>query len=285
MPKIYDRKNKNYYIENQYSKKVLKFLYNTKFGRLILKILVNKSFSYLMSLYYNGFLSLGKIDKFIKTYNISMQDFEKKNYSSFNDFFTRKMISQNIDEKPEILISPASSKLMVYSISEEFFVDIKNSRYSLKDLLKDEKIAKKYKNGICLVFRLTVDDYHRYCYIDSGKVEEERTINGKLHTVSSISNQYKIFIENQRQYQLLNTKNLGLVVQMEVGAILVGKIVNYDLKLFAKGEEKGYFSFGGSTIIILIQENKVKIDEDIIKNSKQNIETKVSYGEGIGVLL
>lgn len=133
--------------------------------------------------------------------------------------------------------------------------------------------------------RLCVDDYHRYCYIDDGTKEENIFIPGVLHTVNPIAlENYKIYSQNQREYTIMHTKNFGDVIQIEVGAMMVGKIVNYDGKTDIKrGEEKGKFLYGGSTIILLLNQN-IKIDDDIIKNTQDGAETIVKMGEKIGEL-
>ena len=81
---------------------------------------------------------------------------------------------------------------------------------------------------------------------------------------------------------MLKTRNFGTMIQIEVGALLVGKIQNHPVTEFKKGDEKGYFELGGSTIILLTQSN-IAVDEDILENSRKGIETKVHYSERIGV--
>ena len=178
--------------------------------------------------------------------------------------------------------APSDSKLTVYKIDNENEFIIKNKKYTIKTILRDEKLAEEYKNGYFLVFRLSVDDYHRYAYIDNGKMIKRKEINGKFHTVGPIAfEKHKVYEENQREYEVLKTENFGEIIQMEVGALMVGKIVNHKMKTFKKGDEKGYFLFGGSTIIILVKENILKIDDDILANSKKGIETKVKQGEKV----
>ena len=119
--------------------------------------------------------------------------------------------------------------------------------------------------------------------MDNGRLIKSRKINGILHTVGPIAfKRYKVFKENQREYSLLDTENFGEVIQMEVGALMVGKIVNHDIKTFVRGQEKGYFLFGGSTVVLLLKKDVVEIDSDIVLNSKLGIETKVKLGEVIG---
>ena len=130
---------------------------------------------------------------------------------------------------------------------------------------------------------MTVDDYHRYHYIDDGKIIGNKFINGKFHTVNPIANDYyPIYKQNTRSYTVIESKNFGKMVQMEVGAMMVGRIVNYPKKQCYRGEEKGYFEFGGSTVVILLKENQAIIDEDIVKNTINDKETVVKLGESIG---
>lgn len=280
---IVNRKSKEKYIEK--SPKGSGVLYKTLIGSLILAVITRKSVSKIGSLYMNSKLSTKNIDGFIKKNNINMEDYPQKKYKSFNDFFSRKILEgrRPFSTNQSDLISVCDSKLLVYSINENLEMTIKNKKYKLSELLRDKKLSKEYRNGVCLVFRLTVDDYHRYSFFDDGIVIRNKKINGILHTVGPVAfKRYKVFKENQREYAILKTKNFGEVIQMEVGALMVGKIVNYDLKRFSRGQEKGYFLFGGSTIVVIFKENVVSIDEDILSNSKKGLETKVRLGEVIG---
>ena len=258
---IVDRKSKNKYIEK--SPKSASFLYKTLIGGVVLAVATRKTVSKISSVYMNSKLSTKRINKFIEKNKINMKDYPEKEYSSFNDFFTRKIKNNKrpISKNKNDLISVADSKLLVYKISEEQEMEIKGKKYLVKDLLRDKDLALEYKNGVCLVFRLTVDDYHRYCYLDEGLLIRTKKINGILHTVGPIAfRRYKVFKENQREYSVIKTKNFGEIIQMEVGALMVGKIVNHNLERFTRGEEKGYFLFGGSTVVVFIKENIVKIE-------------------------
>lgn len=280
---IVNRKNNESYIEK--SPKSAAILYRSLIGAFVLVFATRKTVSKASSLYMNSKYSKKRIDKFIKKNNIDMSDYPKKNYSSFNDFFTRKIKNgkRNFSYNDRDLCSVADSKLLVYEINDNLEMNIKGKKYTTKELLRDKDLASEYKNGYCLVFRLTVDDYHRYSFVDDGNLIKSKKINGILHTVGPIAfKRYKVFKENQREYSLLQTKNFDKVIQMEVGALMVGKIVNHDIKQFKRGEEKGYFLFGGSTVILLFKENIVKIDDDILLNSKYGLETKVKLGEVIG---
>lgn len=266
------------------SPKSADFLYQNIIGNLFLKLINKRYFSQIVGSFMNTKLSITLIKKFIKNNNIDMSDYEETKYNSFNEFFTRKIkINKRIiDNNKDSLISPADSKLLVYKISDDLKVNIKGLDYSITELFKDNTIIQEYKNGYILVFRLCVDDYHRYSYIDNGSLIKTKQINGILHTVGPIAfKKYKVLKENQREYSIIKTDNFDTIIQMEVGALLVGKIKNYKKATFKKGEEKGYFLFGGSTIVIMVKDI-IKIKEEILKCSIDNIEVKVKMGEKIG---
>ena len=272
----YDLKNDKY-IDIKKSKS-LDFLYNTLFGRLILKIATRKIIANLYARYMNSRLSKHKINSFVKKNNINMAEYEEKEYKSFNDFFIRK-IKKDKRKIEDGLIAVCDSKLTIYKIDKDSKLEIKNSIYTIEELIR-EKNNYKY----ALIFRLCVDDYHHYIYPDSGKTVNKKHINGILHTVQPLAfKRYKVFKENDREVTFLDCENLGDVCFIEVGAMMVGKIVNEDKMTFNKGEEKGHFEFGGSTVIVLLNKD-IKFNKKIIDNSKKDIETIVKTGEKIGDL-
>lgn len=280
---IYNRKNKTIDRDFQYGGKYLNFLYNNIFGRIILKLIITPMFSKINAKYNKMAISKNKIKKFIKKYDISINEYEEKDYNSFNDFFIRKKKKTYYDKNKNSLISPADSKLMAYKITSDMKIKIKQSIYTIDELISDRIDLEQYKNGNCLIFRLSMDDYHRYCFVDDGKIEKSKKIKGKLHTVSSISDKHKVYSQNTRICNYMDTHNFGKIIFIEVGALLVGRINTYNKEIFSKGEEKGYFELGGSTIVILTSDI-IKIDNDIIEYSNRGIETKVEYGERIGEL-
>lgn len=262
-----------------------KFLYKTFIGRILLKFLVRPIISKIGGWYFNTKLSLKKVDKFVKKNNINLDDYYTDNFKCYNDFFTRKIKEdrRKIDLDSNSFISPCDSKLSVYKIDENSIFKIKDSYYKVSDLVNNEGLAKEYLNGYCLIFRLTVTDYHRYCYIDGGTKSKNIHIKGIFHTVNPIAlDRYNIYKRNTREYTILNTLNFDKVIQVEVGALMVGKISNHHEEYeFKKGEEKGTFLFGGSTIVLLVKDI-VDIDNDILINSLNGDETIVKYGQKIG---
>lgn len=266
--------------------KGLSFLYNTKLGRIILKPLVSSSLvSKMVGMFLNTKISCLIIKTFIKRNNINMDDYEEVKYKSFNDFFIRKvkkgkrnMVMDNLS-----FLSPCDSKLTIYKIDNDTKFNIKNSTYNVSSLIKDDVLAKKYSDGYVLVFRLSPEDYHRYYYIDDGKIINNYKIKGLFHTVNPIIyDKFSVFKENTRECTLIKTNNFGKIMYIEVGALMVGKIYNHKVTGNVKrNEEKGYFMFGGSTVCLLVEKNKIKINEEIIRNSKNGFETYVKCGEKI----
>ena len=162
------------------------------------------------------------------------------------------------------------------------------SSYTLPELLEDDALAERFCGGWCLIFRLSPDDYHRYSYPDAGTQERTVHIPGVLHSVNPIAGSMGVYRRNSRCYTLLHTAHFGDVLEMEVGALLVGKILNHEEAAgtrFEKLQEKGYFAYGGSTVILLLEPGRVVLDEDILRYSAQGIESRVRTGERIGEAL
>lgn len=279
---IYDREKKEYYIEEEDKETILNFLYKNTIGRMLLKIVSHTYFSKLTALYYDSKLSCNRVKKFINKYNIDISTCNNKEFKTFSEFFERRQ-NEKIDKTKEHLISPAHGKIKAYKISDKLTVNIKDSLYKVEDIVKDKRLANKYKNGTLLIIRLSLSDFHNFSFIDDGVLVKQYEIPGELHTIRPISSKYKVYKRNKRTITVMNTDNFGEVVQVEVGAMLVGKIVNYNKQVFKKGEDKGYFAYGGSTIVLLLK-NNVKIDKDILIQSAMTKESKVKLGDKIGEL-
>lgn len=265
---------------------LLRFLYQTKTGRFILKIAICPWVSWMAGVFLNSRFSGWLANVYIRKYRIDMRAYQKKNYVSFNDFFTRKRSSLPITFCGKYLISPCDAYLTVYPINQNSVYRIKHIQYSLRLLLRDTELAKRYAGGYCFLYRLTPQHYHRYCYVCDGIKEQTRRIRGKLHCVRPIAyTSVPVFAENSREYTIIHSEEFGKVVQMEVGALLVGKIHNHFTEnKVTQGAEKGYFEFGGSTIIVLIEKGKVQVEPMMIRQSKAGIETEVHLGMRIGIL-
>lgn len=272
----------------------LKWLYESKPGFFLLEILVKKKlFSFLYGKLQDTRLSRRKIRNFIDSQEIDMREAQVENflsYKTFNEFFTRKLKddSRLISRKPEVLVSPADGKISAWqTIDYEKVLQVKGNYYSLDDLFQDKNLASRYNAGTCLVIRLCPADYHRFHFPDDGTPLEFKRIGKLLYSVNPIALKGipRLYCQNKRELTLFQSVNFGNIVMVEVGATCVGSIVQTYIpgRYVCRGEEKGYFKFGGSTVILFFEQGAVKIDEDLLLNTQKGIETKILMGERIGI--
>ena len=270
----------------------LKFLYYNPFGKLALHTIVKRKF---LSDWYGRKMSKPeskeKIKSFVEEMGIDMSEYKRpiEDYTSFNDFFYRELkdSARKIDYNENVIVSPADGKILAYQNIKEvdkFFV--KGSEFTLEEFFNDKELAKKYEDGTFVIIRLAPADYHRFHFPVDGEISEVKKISGDYYSVSThaIKTNFRIFCENKREYAILKTEKFGDIAMFDIGATMVGGIVqtykaNSSVK---KGEEKGYFLFGGSTCILVFEKDKVVIDEDIIKNTQNKIETRIYMGEKFG---
>lgn len=285
-----NRKTGQLITERPPSEGLLKFLYHGPFGELALNILVKRK---ILSETYGRIKSSSgstkSIKQFVNDLSIDMSEAQKpmEEFTSFNDFFYRKL-------KPETrpigkgLVSPADAKLIAFeSIDKvgDFFV--KGQKFTLSSYLQSEELAEKYKNSALLIFRLAPNDYHRYHFPYSGQVSSTTKIKGRYYSVSPYavhSNFTRVFCENKREHVTLSTQDKGDILLSPVGATMVGTIIStfQPNSAIQKGDEMGYFAFGGSTVVMLVDKNNFTIDADILENTRNKMETAVLMGEQIG---
>lgn len=292
MIRVYNRKNNTYEIENVAGEKYINWSYSSPLGKGFLELLIKKKFfSKIYGSYSDTSLSKKKIAPFIKDFNIDMNICNENisDFNSFNDFFIRTL---NKDARPihmdnNILPSPGDGRLFAFTdISINRLVQVKGINYSLSELIADNEIAKEYEGGICLVLRLCPTDYHRFHFVDSGIPLENNFIKGNYYSVNPIALERvaKLYCQNKREWSIFKSDNFGDIIHVEVGATCVGTIkqsYTHD-KRVNKGDEKGYFKFGGSTTILFFKKDTIIIDEDILDQSALGFETKVLMGETIG---
>lgn len=269
----------------------LRFLYRTIFGRMILKLLVQPSVSRMAGWFLSAPVSRLLVPYFVWRHHICMDNIEVPagGFPSFNAFFTRKRKLESCDMTYGHLVSPCDGLLSVEKIVDNAVFDIKHTRFTLEDLLKDKEFANRVRDGMMLIFRLTPRHYHRYCYSVEGKILHVRRICGKLHCVRPIAlRTVPVFVQNSREYEVIAAGKFGMVVQMEVGALLVGKINNFrgetDKSHVQAGDEKGYFAFGGSTIVIMLQKGSFVLNEALYDRQVSNGEIPVQKGEFIAAV-
>lgn len=260
------------------------FLCSSPFGRFLYNLTLFLQVPKIMGAFLRSPLSKFFIKGFVKKNNIDMSAFAGVKFKSFNDFFTRKDNSRKPEMSPETLISPCDSALSVFNIEENSTFKIKGFDYTLKDFFETDEFDKTFSGGNALIFRLAATDYHRYCYIDSGSLEKNHFLKGRLYSVQPVCcRTFKVYTKNRRSWTILHTQNFGDVAQVEVGAFSVGGIKNHHENYsFSKGEEKGYFDLHGSTIVMLFRKNTIKLDEKILAQTANGKETIVKYGQPIG---
>jgi phosphatidylserine decarboxylase len=223
-----------------------------------------------------------------------MSDFETREYQSFNEFFIRKFKPgiRNFTGGEKVFSAGAEARYLAFenlNLNQKF--SVKGFEINLSEILKDSELGPQYQGGTFLIARLCPVDYHRFHFPVSGRVTGHYRVAGALHSVNPavFASEPKVFLENEREVAILETENFGNVAMIEVGALGVGKIVQsaYSNRKalphkFDKGQEKGYFLFGGSTVIWLIEKGKIKLSSDLIEYSHQGIETWVPLGAPLG---
>jgi phosphatidylserine decarboxylase len=288
---LYNRKTKSIEEEAIFEKGAMDFLFGSNLGFLASELFLKRKFATdLYAWRMHSPASRPRIRAFINNYGIDTSEIERPvdSYGSFNEFFIRKLKpeARPIDRNPDHLISTADCRLSVHAITERGVLPVKARSFGVAELIGNESLARQYTGGLCLIFRLAPVDYHRFCFVDDCEQSPMRKIRGAYRSVHpfSLRRMKAVFTENQREYCILKTANFGEVIHIDVGATCVGRIVQTAPGggRFRRGEEKGYFEFGGSTCILLFFPNTITIDEDIKTHAAQGIETIVRYGERIG---
>lgn len=286
---VWDRQANEVRTEEICAEKWLRFAYESSFGRLLTNLFgKRRSLNWLAGLYFSSPLSVEKIKGFIRDQKIDMSDFEEREFNSFNDFFARRMKPgvRSWPTEPWLFPAFAEGRYLAYDKVDPLQTfPVKGHDLTARALLADGDQAEAFRGGPVLIARLAPRDYHRFHYPDSGRHIGDVDIPGSLHSVNPIALQTRssILATNHRKVSFLTTNNFGRLAYIEVGALGVGKIRQvHDPKLnFARGDEKGYFAYGGSTVIILGQPGFWRPDDDLLEQSRQRRETFVRLGEPI----
>ena len=265
----------------------LRWLYNNPIGEFSTYALVKRKF---LSDWYGNKMdepkSKEKIADFVSTYHIDMSIVQKQNFESFNDFFYRELKpgARPIYSDTNVVVSPADGKMLAYqNIGNQDFI-VKGYRFNVKEFLQNDSLAAHYDQGSLIIARLCPTDYHRYHFPVSGELLPETIVDGDYYSVSPIALKKKIELLtlNKRNYTIIETSQFGHVIMAEVAATMVGSMINtYKDSSVEKGEEKGYFKFGGSTIVLLFEQDIIRIDQDLLDHTTEGLETEVEMGESI----
>jgi len=291
--RLYNRQSQSFETEQVPGGSFLAFFYGRTLGRWVARWVWSRVlFSRLYGWIFHQSFSRRQIDRFVAQNHIDMSEVQvpDNGFQSFNDFFIRQLKpdARPIANAAKALVSPADSRLKVFQLRDTSLLHIKGVELTLPQLLGAETPVDQFADGLCLQYRLAPRDYHRFGYVEDGVQSPIRVVGGRLYSVSPLALRHMpaIWGENYRHWCIIETRAMGPVLQIEVGATVVGSIIQHrpDGGICHRGEEKGYFQMGGSTVLVIVQPDRVKIDEDILKNSVNDIETLVRYGEAVGRL-
>lgn len=292
-----DRLSETRHTERVYGEKALKLLYGDSLatrliGLPLLKLLVkNPIFSAWYGYWQKQPSSVSKILPFIKKFQIDTSEFldSIESFRSFNDFFTRRLKpeARPIAVGKDVAIIPADGRYRFYPNIDtaEGFI-IKGEKFDLGALLESKELAQRYAQGTMVIARLCPTDYHRYHFPCDCVPESTRFINGWLYSVNPIAlkKDIHIFTQNKRTICRLKSEHFGDVLFLEIGATNVGTIQQtYEPdQPYAKGAEKGFFSFGASSLILLFEPGRITLDADLLAIGNSELEIKCLMGQSMG---
>ncbi len=228
-----------------------------------------------------------KVKPFINYYGIDEGEFQTRHFASFNDFFTRKLRKEcrPIETAPHRLAMPADGRYLVYPQIGSF--SIKGQQFDLAAFLQNPTLTRRFQNGSMAIVRLCPIDYHRFHFPCDAVPGAPHLINGFLYSVNPIALKKRLAIlsENKRVVTELKT-DFGKILYVEIGATAVGSIHQTFIphQPIRKGDEKGYFEFGGSCLVLLFEKGHVQFDQDLIANSQLGLETLGRFGQGFATL-
>ncbi|HAZ15271.1 MAG: phosphatidylserine decarboxylase [Chlamydiae bacterium GWC2_50_10] len=288
-----DRASQEEKEERVYGGFFIRLLYGKRpFLRFLLPLIAKTPlFSQLYALLQKSSFSRFKVQRFIRNYHVDASEFEKspKEFTSFNDFFTRRLKPgcRPLAGGREVAVLPADARYLVYPRLEEADgLVVKGKRFSLEELLQNKEWLNRYRDGSLVLARLSPVDYHRFHFPVDGIPGDARLINGTLYSVNplALKRNSAILAQNKRMITEIKSGLFGTLLFIEVGATYVGTIVQtYRPRLpCAKGEEKGYFSFGGSSLLLLFERGAIRLDSDLLKASKSRREVRALMGQSLG---
>jgi len=275
----------------------MRMMYQAKSGRFaVSNKQVHKLLKYLSTSYgkkYNSPASKKHIYEFANFFKLDLTELREPidSFPNFNEFFYRKLLPTARPvaclDNPKVLVSPADCRLNVFATIEDATkVWIKGKNFSLPHLLQDDNLAKEFSGGSLLISRLAPQDYHRFHSPVDGIIESIQNIDGTYYTVNpvAICEDIDVYTENKRSKLLIKSPQFGDVIYITVGATLVGSInfTVHEGEKIRRGDEIGYFAFGGSTLLVMFKPGVMEFDLDLLVNSSKPIETLVRMGSQCG---
>lgn len=285
---VWDRRLGREIEEQVYGEGGVRFMYVNPFGRGLGELLLSRRwFSQLYGWSQSTGWSGRKVTPFIERYGIPMDEYEPGPFRTFNEFFIRRFRegARPFVEATNVMPAFAEARYLAWtSIEDDQTFPVKGAHLSAAALLANDELARDFARGPLLLARLCPVDYHRFHYPDDGRVLESYRAHGAYHSVNPVALKAKsdVLATNERHVTILDTENFGKLAYVEVGAMCVGKIVqSHEGVTFRRGQEKGYFLFGGSTVVVLGQPGRWKPDAEILEQTARQRETLVRLGEAI----
>lgn len=282
-------------VEQVYGEKAVQLVYGEGlFSTILFKCLlpfVDGLFSKVYGCLQKTSLSQKKIRPFIDAYQIDESEFADPvaSFRSFNDFFIRKLkpSCRPVDPDHRKAVLPADGRYLAYqNVCEAPGFFIKGQTFSLSTLLNNSVLARRYEEGSMVIARLCPTDYHRFHFPCQGVASKPHLINGPLYSVNpmALRKHLSILWENKRFVTEIDSPEFGTVLVVEIGATAVGSVhQTYEPNQpVQKGQEKGYFSFGGSCLVLLFEKGRIQLDADLLANSSRYLETYAHFGESLG---
>ncbi|MDR2372233.1 MAG: archaetidylserine decarboxylase [Puniceicoccales bacterium] len=289
---FYNRYTKSLEQEVIYGEFFLRLLYHSSIGRLAIRHLIGrKIFSRIFGHLTRHPISRRKIRPFVERYKIDMLTAEKKieDYRSFDEFFSRKLKrdARPIAVDQRKIVFPCDGRHLLIENFEKlpsFF--IKGQRFDLKTLLQNGELFERFQNGSAVISRLCPVDYHRFHFPCDAVIRKIYQVSGDYLSVNPVVTRSKISVlfENKRIVSVLHSQDIDQFLMVEIGATCVGSITQTAEvgRLYFKGEEKGFFSFGGSTIMTIFLKNRIRFTEDLRQNSANGVEMFAFMGDNMG---
>ncbi len=283
---IRDRRSGAVFPERVFGGDALDRLYGTAHGRLLRRLLRTRPFNQIYGAWKRRRGSREEIPRFVESLGIDATEAELPldRYESLDAFFERRLQpgARPVEADPSRLVAPVDARALAFPACEA--LTVKRSRVELPVLLGDAALARRFAGGAAFVFRLAPADYHRFHFPVDGVAGPSRRLPGGLESVHPIALAAGArSFENQRDVTLLETARFGTLAMVEVGALLVGTILQtYRPGAVARGAEKGTFRFGGSTVVLLAEPGRVRIDDDLISTGPDALEVLVRMGSSIG---
>ncbi len=278
-------------VENIVSGGFFAWLYNDQRGiKLRPWLMENRVLHFLIEKFADNPLSRHLVPGFAEKARINLGESERPvhRYKSLNDFFTRKLKAEArpINQALDVFTAPGDGKLLVFpTIDNNQILPIKGLQVSLGSLLGSTARASAFAGGSAMVLRLYLMDYHRIHFPCDGTVHRPQKIRGHYYSVSPVlGNDVNFYSCNKRTRTNFTSVNFGKIAFVDIGGFLIASIKH----LFKpetrvkKGDEKSLFQFGGSTLVVLFEKNRIKFDQDLMANSDAGAETYVKLGEAIG---